>query len=496
MQNQTIIQYFHWYFNEAENLWTKVAKEAVRLREMGITSVWLPPAYKSSSGAVEIGYDAYDLFDLGEFDQKGSISTRHGSKEQYLAAIDSLHQQGIAVIADVVFNHKAGGDELEKVNVRTVNPNNRNEFTSDVFEIEAWTKFNFPGRNGKYSQFIWNHECFSGVDWADDLKQSAIYALQNYTGEGFEQVPSTELGNYDFLMFNDIDYRNKAVVEELNFWGEWIVETTKVDGFRLDAVKHINPAFISQWIDHLDHKFNRKFFIVAENWNVESTEAQEEYISVTGGRAQIFDSLLHHNFYMASKAGNTFDMRKIFDNTLIAQTPELAVTFVDNHDTQPLQGLESYVDFWFRPLAYAIILLRIQGIPCLFFPDIYGGIYDDKDKEGDKVHIELTALPEVEVMTKIRRNLAYGTQRDYFDHGNCVGWTRAGEDECENSGIAVLLSTGEEGFKEMEVGNKFAGKIFTDVLGYRKQDVIIDENGWAEFHCNAGSVSVWILKTD
>ncbi|UKT64822.1 alpha-amylase [Pedobacter mucosus] len=496
MQNQTLIQYFHWYYNEKENLWTKVANEAVYLKELGITSVWLPPAYKSNSGALGIGYDAYDLFDLGEFDQKGSVSTRYGSKVAYLKAIDSLHNQGIGVLADAVFNHKAGGDEVEKIKVRTVNPDNRNEFTSDVFEIEAWTKFNFPGRKGKYSEFIWNHECFSGVDWAEDLKKTAIYVIQNFDGEGFEKVPSTELGNYDFLMFNDIDYRNEAVIAELNYWGEWIVETTKVDGFRLDAVKHINPAFISQWIDHLDQKFNRKFFIVAENWDVDCTEDQEEYIRITGGRTQIFDSLLHHNFYMASKDGNRFDMRKIFDNTLISLTPELAVTFVDNHDTQPLQALESYIYFWFRPLAYAIILLREQGIPCLFFPDIYGGIYDDQDKEANQIHIELVKLPQVEVMSKIRANLSYGEQRDYFNHENCIGWTRAGDDEYANSGLAVLLSTGNDGFKAMEIGKKFAGKTFIDALGYREQDVTIDENGWAEFHCNAGSVSVWILKTD
>ncbi|WP_131538167.1 alpha-amylase [Pedobacter nototheniae] len=496
MQNQTIIQYFHWYYNEEQNLWVKVANDAKHLKEIGITSVWLPPAYKASTGGYSVGYDVYDLFDLGEFDQKGSINTKYGAKDEYTKAIESLHDQDISVLADVVFNHKAGGDELEKIQVRTVNEEDRNEFTSDVFEIEAWTKFTFPARKGKYSEFIWDHQCFSGVDWAEDLKQTAIYSIQNHAGESFEEVPSTEFGNYDYLMFNDIDYRNQAVVEELKYWGEWLVENTKVDGFRLDAVKHINPQFINEWIDHLNQKFNRNFFIVAENWDVISTEGMVEYIDVTQGRAQLFDSLLHHNFYLASLDGNNFDMRTIFDNTLVQLHPELAVTFVDNHDSQPLQALESYVEFWFRPIAYAIILLRIQGIPCLFFPDLYGGIYDDKNPEGEDTHIELAILPELENMSKIRSALAYGEQRDYFDHGNCVGWTREGDDEHENSGLAVVLSTGEEGFKEMEVGEKFAGKTFIDALGYREQEVIIGENGWAEFHCNPGSVSVWVLKTN
>lgn len=496
MQNQTLIQFFHWYYNEEQNLWTKVATEAPNLKEMGVTAVWLPPAYKSNNASYDVGYAVYDLFDLGEFDQKGGVGTKYGVKEQYIKGIDALHEQGISVLADVVFNHKAGGDELEKVSVRTVNPDNRDEFTSDVFEIEAWTKFTFPGRKGKYSEFIWDHQCFSGVDWAEDLKETAIYSIQNFAGEGFEKVPSAELGNYDYLMYNDIDYRNRAVVDELKYWGEWIVETTKIDGFRLDAVKHINPDFIIEWLDHLNEKYNRKFFVVAEDWNVVDIEGQLEYIGVTAGRTHIFDSLLHHNFYLASQRENMFDMRTIFDKTLVQINPELAVTFVDNHDSQPLQALESYVEFWFRPLAYSMILLREQGIPCLFFTDIYGGIYDDKNPAGEDIHIDLAIIPDVIEMSKIRASHAYGLQREHFDHGNCVGWTREGDDEHENSGLAVLMSTGDEGYKAMEMGKKFAGKTFIDALGHREGELTIDENGWAEFHCNAGSVSVWVLKTN
>jgi len=494
MQNQTLIQFFHWYYNEEQKLWTKVAKEASHLKSLGVTSVWLPPAYKSHNAAYDVGYAVYDLFDLGEFDQKGSLPTKYGSKDEYVQAIEALHKEGIAALADVVFNHKAGGDELEKIAVRRVNPDNRNEFTSDVFEIEAWTKFTFPGRQGKYSEFIWTQECFSGVDWAEDLQETAIYSIQNTYGEGFEEVPSTEFGNYDYLMFNDIDYRNRAVIEELKYWGEWVVETTGIDGFRLDAVKHINPDFIIEWIDHLNHKYSREFFIVAEDWNVEDIEGQLAYIETTGGRTQIFDSLLHHNFFLASKAGGEFDMSAIFEGTLVQVKPELAVTFVDNHDSQPLQALESYVEFWFRPLAYALILLREQGIPCLFFPDLYGGIYDDKNEAGEDVHVELVGIPEVETMSKIRTALAYGEQRDYFDHSDCIGWTRSGDEEHENSGLAVLLSTGDDGFKQMELGAHFAGNTFVDALGNREEEITIDENGWAEFYCNAGSVSVWVLK--
>lgn len=489
MQNPTLIQYFHWYYNEADNLWTKVKNEAANLAAMGITALWLPPAYKGTNGGYSIGYDTYDLFDLGEFDQKNSMATKYGTKDQYIEAIEALHQNKLQALADTIFNHKAGGDELEKIGVRRVNKENRNEFTSDVFEIEAWTKFTFPGRKGKYSEFVWTHQCFSGVDWAEDLQESDIFLIENDHGEGWEKVPSNELGNYDYLMFDDIDFRNPAVREELKYWGKWYYETTKVDGFRLDAVKHISAEFLIEWMDAMKKDCRDDFYFVAENWDIEDVKELDSYIEMTGGRTQLFDSLLHHNLYLASTEGKEYDMSRIFENTLVGSRPELAVTFVDNHDSQPLQALESFIDFWFRPLAYALILLRMQGTPCVFFTDVYGAVYDDKDE-----HIELVSLPELPTLLNIRRDLAYGEQHDYLDHPNCIGWTRSGDEEHQNSGLAVLMCNGDEGFKEMYIGEAFAGRTFVDALGFRKEEIVVDENGKAVFLCNAGSVSAWVLK--
>ncbi|RZK43169.1 MAG: alpha-amylase [Pedobacter sp.] len=489
MQNQTLVQFFHWYYNEEDKLWVKAVKEAEHLKNLGITKVWFPPANKGSNGGYSVGYESYDLYDLGEFDQKNSVATKYGTRDEYLAAIKALHEQEIGVLADVVFNHKAGGDELEKVPVRMVNEDDRDEFISEEMEIEAWTKFNFPGRNGKYSEFIWDFQCFSGVDWAEDLQETAIYSIQNEYGERWENVPSKELGNYDYLMFNDIDFRNEAVREELKNWSHWYYETTKIDGFRLDAVKHISSHFVNEWIDHMNSTFEREFFFVAENWNIEAVEELEEYIEMTGGRTQLFDSLLHHNFYLAATEGQTYNLSAIFDNTLVQRNPLLAVTFVDNHDSQPLQALESYVDFWFRPLAYALILLREEGIPCVFYTDLYGAKYEDQGQE-----IELIGVPELHQLLEARTNLAYGAQTDYFDHPNCIGWTRSGDDEHPEAGLAVIMSNGEEGFKEMQVGEAFAGQTFIDILGNRDEEVMLDENGVGTFYCNGGSVSVWVAN--
>lgn len=69
-ENPTLLQYFHWYYPDGGQLWPELAERAGGLNDIGINMVWLPPAYKGASGGYSVGYDSYDLFDLGEFDQR------------------------------------------------------------------------------------------------------------------------------------------------------------------------------------------------------------------------------------------------------------------------------------------------------------------------------------------------------------------------------------------------------------------------------------------
>src|SRR4051812_36304750 len=127
MTNITLFQFFHWYFSAEGNLWNHSLDKAPHLESLGVTHVWLPPAYKSAKGQGEPGYSAYDLYDLGEFDQKGTVRTRHGTRKEYQACIDNFHKHNIQVLADVVLNHKDGADEKEKVKAQQVDAQDRNK---------------------------------------------------------------------------------------------------------------------------------------------------------------------------------------------------------------------------------------------------------------------------------------------------------------------------------------------------------------------------------
>ena len=54
------------------------------------------------------------------------------------------------------------------------------------------------------------------------------------------------------------------------------------------------------------------------------------------------------------------------------------------------------------------------------------------------------------------------------------------------------MSNGAEGIKKMKVGKRHAHKTFIDALSHIHEKVVIDENGFGDFRCKGGAVSVWI----
>lgn len=481
--NGTIMQFFHWYNPANGTLWNDVRDKANDLAKKGFTGIWLPPAYKGTAGGYDVGYGVYDLFDLGEFNQKGSIRTKYGTRQEYLEAIAALHKAGIQVYADAVLNHKIGADSPETMKATPFAQDNRVHPKGGLQEIKSYTHFHFPERKGKYSSFEWHWWHFDAVDYNEynSGDRGTVYLLE---GKVFDDYVALEKGNFAYLMGCDLDYQNEWVRGEITHWGKWYLDTTGVDGFRLDAIKHISAWFFPGWLDTLEKHVGKDLFVVGEYWTPDISTLHW-YIDSVGGRMSVFDVPLHYNFHYASKAGGKYDMRRILDGTLMSQRPTHAVTFVENHDSQPLQALESVVEPWFKPLAYAIILLRQEGYPCVFYADYYGADYEDR---GYKIYMP-GHFWIIDKLLYARQNYAYGRQYDYFDHFNTIGWTRLGDKEHPKA-MAVIMSDGAEGNKWMEVGKRNAK--FVDITEHIKEPIYTNSDGWGEFRCLGGSVSVWV----
>lgn len=464
-----IFQYFEWYLDKEDYLWRQVKEDAGDLRDHGVTDLWLPPAYKGIHGNTDAGYGVYDLFDLGEFNQKNSIATKYGTKEEYLEAVQTLQSFGIGVLPDIVFNHKMGADEKETVEVEIINPVLRSEVLGET-EIEAWTKFNFPIREGKHSQFVWDKRHFKGIDYAVNKNKDQLY---RFKGKEWDENIDRELHNYDYLMGADVDVEDPEVFQELVEFGQWYNSLINYNGFRLDAVKHINFGFFKKWIEAMD--LGKELFVIGEYWS-HDVRALNNYLMEEEFSMSLFDVPLHYNFYEASKKGARYDMRDLFKGTLVLNNPEYAITFVDNHDTQIGQSLESWINPWFKRLAYALTLLRPHGIPTVFYGDYYG------------VKIQkLKPAKDLPLMMKLRKTHTEGKFRDYMDDPECIGWTY-------ESGLVVLMSNDERRLKKMHLGKNNANKLFEDVINPEHPDVLIDEKGNGIFEVDGKDIAIYLEK--
>ena len=476
--NGVILQAFEWYLPDDGNHFNFLRENLDYFKDLGISSLWLPP-FTKATGTNDVGYGIYDLWDLGEFNQKGNVRTKYGTKEELINLIDDAHKKGIRIYADLVLNHKAGADETELFKAVKVNPDNRIEEIEEARDIEGWTKFTFPGRKGEYSDFIWTFQHFSGVDYDNSTGENGIFKII-WEDRDWKYAVSKEKGNYDYLMFADIDHYNPDVRAEIFKWIEWLINETKIDGIRYDALKHIDSHFINDLTNHI-LKIKEDMYFVGEYWE-NNQDNLIHYIDETSQNVDLFDVTLHYRFYEASKSRDRFDLTKLFDNSVESQRRMNSVSFVDNHDSQLGQSLESWIDEWFRQSAYAFILLKKDGYPCVFFGDLFN-INSGETYEG--------MSDKLRPLLELRKDYAYGDEKQYLQGPNEIGFVRYGNDEHPGR-MAVTFSNAGANTIRMYVGEDQAGKVYKDYLGNNDAEIVIDESGHGDFFTSPASVSAWV----
>ncbi|KAG9088143.1 hypothetical protein FRC07_012657 [Ceratobasidium sp. 392] len=222
--NYTMIQAFEWYCPGGGGHWNMLKDKVGALSSMGITAILeqtAPPT--KASGQDSVGYDIYDVWDLGEFDQKGGVRTNYGTKEELVELVRYAHEKG---------------KHCFRFRATEVDPSDRNHDITDKYDIEGWTGFDFPGRNEKYSKMKWTFNHFTGVDYNNDGGKNAIFRIDG-NGKRWAQGVDSENRNYDYLMGADIDHHHPEVKDDLLAWGKWVIDEIGAAGFRFDAIKVI-----------------------------------------------------------------------------------------------------------------------------------------------------------------------------------------------------------------------------------------------------------------
>lgn len=325
-----MLQTFYWDCPRAEqrefDWWNTIRQQIPHLAEVGFTALWLPPVHKAANlGGPSMGYDPYDYYDLGEFDQKGAVKTWFGSKDELLALIQTAHQHRVSVIADMVINHNSGADEME------INP---------ITGQSRWT-FYRP-QSGKFPR---NWECFHPN------------AYERWDESTFGDMP-------------DLSHRNPYVFGEILKLARWLVEEIGFDGFRYDFVKGYGAMTITAIQEYRYLREGVPFmpYGVAEHWD--SAHVIEQWVNATNFSNQnpvdAFDFPLREMLKaLCDQYG--FSLRNFATwETLLQKQPQATVTFVENHDLRD-EGRPIVHD---KLLAYSYILTH-EGYPCVFWKDYF-----------------------------------------------------------------------------------------------------------------------------
>jgi len=325
-----MLQAFYWDCPRADGReyawWAYLRAQVPALATAGFTALWLPPVHKPANiSGPSMGYDPYDYYDLGEFDQKGGVKTWFGSKDELLALIATAHEHGLAVLADMVINHNSGADATE------VNP-----LTGD----ERWTMY--TPRSGKFPR---NWECFHPNRY------------EAWDESAFGDLP-------------DLSHRNPYVYGEILKLTRWLVEEVGFDGFRYDFVKGYSPNTVTAIQEYRYERGGQAFrpYGVAEFWG--GARAIEDWVDLTNfsnaNPVDAFDFPLRE-LLKAVCDEYGFSLRSIATwDTVLRQQPLTTVTFVENHDLRE-PGRPIVHD---KLLAYSFILTH-EGYPCVYWQDYF-----------------------------------------------------------------------------------------------------------------------------
>lgn len=324
-----LMQAFYWdapaIEGRAARWWQHLQQELPALAADGFTALWLPPASKAANWH-SMGYDPYDYFDLGEFDQRGRSETLFGSRAALEDLIDSVHAHGMQVYADVVLNHNSGADAQE------VNP---------LDGLARWTRF--TPLSGRFAR-----------DW------TCFHPSSFESMDGFGQ----------FGGMPDLCHRAPAVYAAMMDHARWLIEEIGFDGFRFDFVKGYGPWLVKAIAEYRYRRHDTwlRPFCVGECWD--SDRAIGDWLqavnSFMDNPVSAFDFPLHYRMKrLCDEYG--FDVSSLLEGTVVAEMSPWSVTFVDNHDTIRDAGSAIIND---KLLAYAVILTH-PGYPSVFWQDYF-----------------------------------------------------------------------------------------------------------------------------
>ena len=441
-----MLQSFFWDCPRVDNKeyqwWNTIRDQVPALAKAGFTSLWLPSVHKAANlTGPSMGYDPYDYYDLGEFDQKGSIPTWFGTRAELKSLIETAHSNQLSLIADIVINHNGGADAQE------VNP---------LINQARWTLFN--PKSGKFPR---NWECF----------HPCMY--ESWDEMTFGDMP-------------DLAHRNPYVYAELLKLAKWLIEEIGFDGFRYDFVKGYGADTITAIQEYRYMRAGEPFapYGVAEFWdNAHAIESWVELANFSNTNpVDAFDFPLREMLKaLCDQYG--FSLKNLTTwETVLQKQPQTVMTFVENHDLRD-EGRPIIND---KLLAYSYILTH-EGYPCVFWYDYFN------------LNLGLDGTPHgIVALVSAHEKYAGGNTEVLHVDDNLYIMQRNGFDD--KPGLIYVLNNRGDNWNGRTVTTKFINASFQPVAWWSGTDRArpinqpTDLDGRAQFYAPPRGYAVYAVK--
>jgi alpha-amylase len=376
--------------------WDHLAKQADELARLGFTALWLPPVYKAQQGVSEagLGYSVYDDYDIGWKNQKATLHTRYGDREQLTRCAAILRANGLDIYLDLQLNHRKDGTGPDGMT------------------------FDYPDADGNPTggRFPKNARCFHS-------RYPSGHIPSGFSPE-IPEDPHVPDGVWELQMGSkvyfgpDLAHINSKppgyVLQNLNAAVLWQCNALNIQGLRLDHVQGISTDYLKQL---LNLEALRDKFAVGEFWDGSLSHIHDwiQKPEWMNNRSSAFDFPLYFTLLSMSNDPH-FYMGNLDHAGLAGIDPFHAVTFVENHDTESRRDLiGKNIQPSDKPLAYAYILTS-EGFPCVFYKDYS----KDPGCLGDRLNHTIVNL------MWIHQNIADGPTLQRWKDGGVFAYERLG----------------------------------------------------------------------
>ena len=380
-----------------------ITRELGYIQSLGATALWLAPVFvnkpvQGAPGHESAGYHGYWITDFMHVDP------HFGTDADLHALIDAAHARGMKAYLDIVVNHTADVIRYRECPVAPC-----------PYRSEA--DYPYTRRGGLRGASI--NDGFLGLEYQTDANFAHLtrpdYAYTPYVpaGEEHRKLPdwlndpiyyhnrgdstwageSVQLG--DFFGLDDVMTEHPRVVRGMIEIFEHWIEQYRVDGFRIDTAKHVNPEFWRAFVPAMLSCATRAGISHFHMFGEVATDAADTALLARHVREDHLPAVLDFAFAAAVRdtvAGTdgTAELARVFaDDELYeggAATARQLPTFISNHDA----GRFGYLVRRARPhidsseqlqrvLLANAMLLTFRGVPAIYYGDEQGFVGDDGD---------------------------------------------------------------------------------------------------------------------